>query len=373
MKGKFTGLEIPVKNKYAVIMAGGGGTRLWPLSRKEQPKHMLVLSGEETMFEKAIGRLKDSFEPDNIMIVTVSDQAKMLMKLAPRIPTENFIIEPEPKGTASVVGLAAISIEKHDPDAVMVVLTADHLIDNTELFLRVIDRGVKAAMDGGLYTVGLQPTYAATGYGYIEFGEIVSDSEELPIHRVIKFKEKPDQSSADEFFRSTTHLWNSGMFIWKVSQILTEIKTYMPALSHQLDDIKESWKFNKKQDNFQKIWSGIKPETIDYGIMEKAKNIYVIPVDGLGWNDVGSWLSLFDFVKTDGIGNIKLGNEVIWQDTTDSLVVQENPDKLVATIGLKDIIIVDTDKALLICTKEQVQMVREIVAQLRKSGRSEYL
>lgn len=356
-------------NRYAVIMAGGGGTRLWPLSRRDHPKHLLKLTGDETMYEKSINRLHGAFKPENILIVTIKEQAEALQKLTPQIPQENFVIESEPKGTASVIGLAAITIEKRDPDAVMVVLTADHLIENVDEFLRVIDTGCKAAEQGGLYTLGIRPTMPTTGYGYIEMGDEIDSSYGHPIHKVVKFKEKPEQKVAEEFVKSGTHLWNSGMFIWKASQILSEMKSLMPDLFTSLQEIKNA----KDKLALNRTWSTIHAQTIDYGIMEKAQDIFVIPVNDLGWNDVGSWLSLFDFLSEDEQGNIKLGELVIWEHTKNSLVIENNPNKMVATIGLKDIIIVDTDRALLVCTKDQVQMVRDVVAVIKSSGNTDYL
>lgn len=354
-------------------MAGGGGTRLWPLSTQDHPKHLLNLTGDVSIYEKSVRRLLPMFSLDEIFIVTVKNQAEKLMQLTPEIPTENFIIEPEPKGTASVIGLAAIVLQRRDQDCVMVVLTSDHLIGNTAEFLEILDMGCMAAEDGGLITIGIQPTYPATGYGYIEVGEKWKDIGNRSIFMVKKFKEKPGNELAEVFFRSKNNLWNSGMFIWKTSAILAEMKVSMPSLYASLMQIKSTLSDAAGSQKFVEIWAQIKPETIDFGIMEKAKDIMIIPAKEMDWNDIGSWVSLFDFLHSDQNGNISLGGEVIWQETTSSLVVQEDSRKLVAAIGLKDIVIIDTNKALLVCLKSDVQKVREIVARLKAIGRNEYI
>ncbi|MBA4421177.1 MAG: mannose-1-phosphate guanylyltransferase, partial [Anaerolinea sp.] len=293
--------------RFAVIMAGGGGTRLWPLSTREHPKHLLKLHGDETMYAMSVRRLYPAFPLDQIYVVTVKEQVDKLRLLTPELPAENFIIEPEPKGTASVVGLAAITLQKRDPDSVMIVLTSDHLIGNNPEFLHVLDTGCAAADQGGLYTIGITPTYAAIGYGYIEIGKQVTGGMNMPIHHVVKFKEKPAQKQAEEFLRSGTHLWNSGIFIWKTRQILDEFRHHMPDFYTQLEKIKQSWQTKIGGNLLPQIWATIQPETIDYGIMEKARDIYVIPAKNLEWNDVGSWLSLFEFLDADEHGNIRLG------------------------------------------------------------------
>lgn len=354
-------------DRYAVIMAGGGGTRLWPLSTREHPKHFLKLSGDKTMYEHAIHRLLPIFALDHILVVTVKDQAKQLQSLYEAIPAENYLIEPEPRGTAAVVGLAASHIARRDPEAIMVVLTSDHLITDEEKFLQVLKAGSQAAENGGLYTLGIQPSYPATGYGYIEVGSPEQTIGGIDIFSALKFKEKPDLEAAQKFIESGTHFWNSGMFIWRVGDILEEIKKWMPDLHQALLEISEG-----KHGNMSKVWATIKPQTIDYGIMEKADNIHVIPAHGLGWNDVGSWLSLFDYLETDACGNIVLGGEVIWQESKGSLVVEEDKSKVVACIGLKDLVIIDTRKALLVCSKETVQKVKEIVAILKDGGKEHY-
>jgi mannose-1-phosphate guanylyltransferase len=362
-----------VKNspRFAVIMAGGGGTRLWPLSTREHPKHFLDLMGNGSLYQQAVSRLAPDFAPDHILVVTIREQADRLMRLTPEVPAANFLIEPEPKGTASVIGLAALAILQRAPDAVMVVLTSDHVIGNVPAFLQVLQAGCAAAESGGLYTLGIQPDFPATGYGYIEMGRQVSAAD-FPIYRAEKFVEKPALDVARGYLARGKHLWNSGMFIWQASQILNEMNTHMPDLRQQLSRIQALWTAQGMGADIREIWGQITPQTIDYGIMEKAGDIFVIPARDLAWNDVGSWLSLFDILDKDPQGNVHLGGTVLQQDSQDCLVVQQDPHKLIATIGVRDLVIVDTGKALLICSREDAQKVREIVAVLKSRGSTDY-
>lgn len=357
--------------RFAVIMAGGGGTRLWPLSTREHPKHFLDLTGQGSMYQQAVRRLVPEFAPENILVVTIQQQAEQLMQLTPELPVGNFLIEPEPKGTASVIGFGALEILQRAPDAVMVVLTSDHVIGNKAGFLQVLNAACEAAEKGGLYTIGIEPEYPATGYGYIEMGEKVIDSE-FPVYKVDRFIEKPPIKDASEYQTSEKHLWNSGMFIWKASQILKEINIHLPALHQHLLAIGNLWTKVGMGAEISSEWSQITPQTIDYGIMEKANDIYVIPAGDLSWNDVGSWLSMFDILDKDSLGNVSIGGDVVWQQTKDCLVVQQDPKKIVATIGVSDLVIIDTGKALLVCSRAEAQRVRDIVATLKAQGRTDY-
>ncbi len=307
---------------YAVIMAGGGGTRLWPLSRRSRPKQMISLTGDKTLFQVAVDRLDGLLPPEQIMIVTVEEQAKELSKQEPKIPWENFLLEPMPRGTASVVALAAQAIQLKDPEAVMIILTADHFIKNIKLFHRLITCGKKVAEDGYLVTLGIEPQYAATGYGYIQRGEQLGTFDNLPFYKVLKFKEKPIELLANEFIQSGDHDWNSGMFFWRVDRILEEMKNLMPDLFSKIVTIQKAWNTPDRQEVLQANWATIHPETIDYGIMEKASRVACIPAKGLGWNDVGSWDSIFDVLPADSNGNINLADDVFMEDTKGSLICQ---------------------------------------------------
>jgi mannose-1-phosphate guanylyltransferase len=363
-----------IDHLYAVIMAGGGGTRLWPLSRRSRPKQMLTLNGERTLFQIAVDRLDGLLTPQQIYIVTVEEQARELSRQKPEIPWENFLIEPMPKGTASVVALAAQAIQLKDPEAVMVVLTADHYIENVRHFHHLISCGMKVANEGYLVTLGIEPLSAATGYGYIQRGNQLGEHDGLPFYKVLKFKEKPNEDLAIEFIERGDHDWNSGMFFWRVDRILNEISNLMPDLFQKIEVIQKAWPTEEKQQVLQANWQQIHPETIDYGIMEKASRVACIPARHLGWNDVGSWESLFDVLPADEKGNITLADDVLLQDTTGSLVVSENPvKKFIAAIGIKDIVIVDTPDALLICKKSDTQKVKQIVDFLKKNGDQQLL
>jgi mannose-1-phosphate guanylyltransferase len=358
---------------YAVIMAGGGGTRLWPLSRVAHPKQTLSFGRPRTLFQMAVDRLDNLVPPERILVVTVASQAAMLQAQVPAIPAENYLLEPLPRGTASVVGLAAIALHHRDPQAEMIVLAADHFIENVPYFQLVVRSGLAVARQGYLVTLGITPTFPSTGYGYIQFGEKLGIFEGLPVFHGIKFKEKPNQALAEQFLASGDHAWNSGMFIWKVERILRDIHHSMPDLDSKLMEISRQWETPRRQDVLQTVWPTIQPQTIDFGVMEKADQVAVIPARDLQWNDVGSWDSLFDVLEKDAQGNIVVDGEHLFVDTQNTLIVSEVPGKLVATIGVNDLIVIDTGDALLICPRDRVQQVRQVVDRLKQDRRDIYL
>src|SRR3990172_5491433 len=355
---------------YAVIMAGGGGTRLWPLSRKARPKQMLRLLEERSLFQTSVERLKGLFPPERILVVTVAEQAAILREQSPSIPTENFLLEPMPRGTASVIGFAGIVLRQRDPQAVMAVLTSDHFIGNEQGFRDLLRTAYKVARDGHLVTLGITPTYPATGYGYIQQGVKLGDYGGREAYRVIRFKEKPDEEHAREMLAAGDHAWNSGMFVWRVEQILDEFADQMPELHLQLSEIGEAWGTSAQAETLARVWPQIKPETIDYGIMEGSINAAVIPAGNLQWNDVGSWDSLFDVLPGDAQGNIVMGGQHIGLDTRQSLVYVNQEHPLIVTIGVEDLVVVDTGDVLLVCRKDQAQKVRHIVSQLKTEDMS---
>ncbi len=357
---------------YAVIMAGGGGTRLWPLSNRAQPKQMLHLGSDRSLFQLAVDRLEGVFPAERIFVVTVAEQARKLREQCPEIPEKNFLNEPMPRGTASVVGLAAVALQQLDPQASMAVLTADHFIENIEDFHRLLEGAYDLAQQGHLVTLGIQPTHASTGYGYIQRGDALGSMHDHQAYKVVRFKEKPDQATAEELVARGDHDWNSGMFIWRVDRILDEFHRLMPELSITLDRIAGAWHTPEKDNIIEETWVDIKPETIDYGIMEKAGQVAVLSAHNLGWNDVGSWDSLFDVLPTDEHGNIVLRAQHIPVEGGNSLVVSDT-DRVIVTIGMNDIIVVDTGKALLICPRGESQQVRQAVNKLKELGMQDYL
>ena len=276
----------------------------------------------------------------------------------------------EAKNTAPCIGLAAVHIAKKNPDSKMIVLPADHLIKFNELFLDTLETGLEAINDGeNIVTIGITPSYPETGYGYINFKKGDSPQGVRNIYEVQKFEEKPNLEKAKQYLRSGKYLWNSGMFIWKTSTILKCFEELLPTVYDGLELINKAIGTAEYSDVLKKEFSKFPSESIDYGIMEKAKNIYVIP-GNFGWDDVGSWLSLERINKTNLDGNIIAGN-VITVKTTNSII--QGTNKLIATIGLEDIIIVDTEDALLICNKDNTQDVKEVIANLKESNRKEYL
>lgn len=358
---------------YAVIMAGGGGTRLWPLSRQNRPKQMLRLVGDRTLFQMATDRLEGLFPADHIFVVTVAEQATELQKQSPSIPAENYILEPMPRGTASVVGLAAVVLQKRDPEAVMAVLTADHYIENVTGFQQILTSAEALAQKDFLVTLGIQPTFAATGYGYVQRGEPLGKFGRHEGYQVLKFREKPTEEVARAFIETGDHFWNSGMFIWRVDRIQEEFCRQMPDLCQTLGQIASSWGTAWQTETLKKLWPQIKPQTIDYGIMEHAEHVAMLPGMDLGWSDVGSWDSLFDVLPGDDNGNIHISAMHLGIDTHGTLICSEDPNRMVVTIGVKNLIIVDALDALLVCPRDDAQKVRELVKLLDQNGYQLYL
>jgi mannose-1-phosphate guanylyltransferase len=361
------------EHHYAVIMAGGGGTRLWPVSRKEKPKQLLPLIGQETLFQSTVARLKDLFPPERILVVTVQEQAPEMKEQAPDIPEENYLIEPGPRGTASVVGLAAMVLQKRDPQALMAVLPSDHFIRNVDLFHYLLKAAFGVAEHEYLVTLGITPTAPSTAYGYIQQGRAVDGEFKYPVYSVKRFKEKPDEETAQKLLRSGDHSWNSGMFIWRADTIMNEINRQMPELGKTLDVIKTSWGTPSQDEVLAKNWLDLKNETVDYGIMEKAEKVAVLPAGGLGWSDVGSWSSLFEVLLPDMNGNIATNAVLHLGHETHNTLVYGGHDRLIVTIGVDDMVIVDTGDALLVCKTDQSQKVKEVVEHLRKHRQENFL
>jgi len=362
------------EHTYAVIMAGGGGTRLWPVSRKEKPKQLLPLLGKETLFQSTVARLGAMFPPEHILVVTVAEQARVMQEQVPSIPAENYLIEPAPRGTASVVALAAAVLKKRDPQAVMAIQTADHHIRNRDLFNYLIKTALEVAEKDYLVTLGITPTFPSTGYGYIQQGELLSGDYKYPVYMVKRFKEKPDEVTAQQLLGSGDHSWNSGMFVWRVDVILAEIEKQMPELFHAVEKIASAWNTPEQDEVVRSHWQDLKSQTVDYGIMEKAEHVAVLPAGGLGWSDVGAWDSLFEVLLPDMNGNVATNAQShLALDTHNTLVYSSGNERLIVTIGLDDVVVVDAGDVLMICQTDQSQKVRDVVEHLKKHNQEKYL
>jgi mannose-1-phosphate guanylyltransferase len=354
---------------YAVIMAGGTGTRLWPLSRRKTPKQSLRLLDDRTLFQSAVDRILPLFGRDRIRVVAGADYLEDLARQAPGLPSSAFVVEPSGRGTAPCIGLASIHLRHEDPSAVMAVLTADQTISDVARFRRVLMAAESVAQQGWLVTLGIAPAGPATGYGYIEQAEELQVLAGFRVFRVAQFTEKPDLEAAQEMVASGRFSWNSGMFIWRVDQILEEFERQMPDLYDRLSRIEAALGRLRYKAVIESTWTDLSKQTIDYGVMEGAGKVAVIPVD-IGWSDVGSWASLGELLPTDEYGNVIRGPHTAI-DTRNTVVM--GGKRLIATIGMRDMIIVDSDDALLICPRGREQDVREIVRKLDREGRHEYL
>ncbi|MBP5579317.1 MAG: mannose-1-phosphate guanylyltransferase [Ruminococcus sp.] len=350
----------------AVIMAVGRGERFWPKSRNASPKQFLSLTKDgETMIQKTVKRLLPIVETDDIYIVTNAAYKELVFEQLPAVPRENVLLEPCARNTAPCIAFAAAVISRKYEDAIMLVLPSDHLIGYEDIYINTLKKAVRAAEKGKrLVTIGITPEYPETGYGYINFGEEKGD-----VYAVERFVEKPDLATAKEYLASGRYLWNSGMFVWKISSVMHNIKEFMPDIYEGAVRIGQAFGTPDFTDVLVKEFTAFRSESIDFGIMEKASHIYTIP-GSFGWDDVGSWLAVERINETDNDNNF-IDGDVITVDAQRTTVC--GGKRLIAAVGTRDIIIVDTDDVLLVCSKNNTQDVKKVIAQLKEQNRNEFV
>lgn len=351
-----------MEHLYALVLAGGSGTRLWPHSRSQRPKQFLSLSGEATMLQETVARTRALIPPDRVYVATNDAYVPFVTEQLPDVPVDQVLAEPSGRGTAPCIGLAALHLLRRDPDAVMVVLSADHRIMHTDRLCASLAAAAELAQEGRLVTLGIVPSAPATGYGYIQRGPALVESGRQTIFSINSFVEKPTHERACAYLATGEYYWNAGMFVWRADRILEELAAHRPLLSYGLRLIGETIGTERYEQTLAATWDELENIAIDVAVMEHTHHAAVIPVD-LGWSDVGDWAALAEVLPPDSDGNVVLGNH-IGVDTHNTLVFGNG--RMVATIGVDDLLIVDTHDALLICVRERAQDVKSIVARIKE-------
>ena len=371
-KGMVAATEKPDKAREAldmvvVIMAGGVGTRFWPLSTTDMPKQFLNLFGNRSLLQMSYDRVADLVPKDRVMVLTNKAFVQLVQEQLPEIPPENIIGEPMRRDTAAAVGLAAALCRKRFGNPVIVTLTADHTIEPVSLFQKTMLSAVrKAAQDGTLYTFGIEPTYPATGYGYLERGDAIGDDQGIEHFELKRFKEKPDADTARQYINSGRFYWNSGMFVWTTDAIMKELETHLPDHATFLTRAAESDQTPEWYDALETAFQSIPRESIDFGVMEKAKNVCCV-ASTFSWNDVGGWMAIRSCLPNDPSGNCCRGRAVTL-DATDNVVFCEDPDEMVMLVGVKDLIVVRAREGILIAHKDRAEDVKKLVEAMEKEG-----
>ena len=352
---------------YALILSGGAGTRLWPLSRRRKPKQFLDLVGDRTMLQDTVDRVSELIPNERIFVVAPPEHRALIHEQLAELRNDHVVIEPYPRGNAAAIGLAMAALHAFDPDAVVAVLPSDHVIGKQAAFRNVLLAATAAADAGWLVTLGIVPDAADTGFGYIEAGEQLDIKTTVPVHRVKRFVEKPKKDVAEKMVAAGGHYWNAGMFVWRVSAILDAYREHLPKTAQALAALAEAIGSPRYESVLAEVWEETDRTTVDYGIAERAKNMAVVAAD-IGWQDVGSWSRLADIVAASARQS---ADEHIAEDSVGNYVYA--PGKTTVTIGVNDLIVVETDDVLFIAAKDRAEEVKAVVDRLAREEKEHLL
>ena len=352
---------------YALILSGGAGTRLWPLSRRRKPKQFLELVGDRTLLQETVDRVSELIPSERIFVVAPPEHRALIHEQLTELRNDHVVIEPYPRGNAAAIGLAMAALHAFDPDAVVAVLPSDHVITKHAAFRNVLIAATAAADAGWLVTLGITPDRADAGFGYIEAGEPLDIKAPLPVLKVKRFIEKPKQDAAEKMIAAGGHYWNAGMFVWRVSAILDAYREHLPKTAQALDALGEAIGSPRYESVLAEVWEETDRTTVDYGIAERAKNMAVVPAD-IGWQDVGSWSRLADIVAASSGQSADL---YIALDSVGNYVYA--PGKTTVTIGVNDLIVVETDDVLFIAAKDRAEEVKAVVDRLTREQKEHLL
>jgi mannose-1-phosphate guanylyltransferase len=354
---------------YAIVPAGGSGTRLWPLSRSARPKFLLPLPGPRSMIQDTVARLRALADERDILVITGAAHGEAVRQQL-QLDGEQFIVEPQPRGSGPAIGLGTAIIAQRDPDAIVGSFAADHIVEHPRRFEQAVRAAMATAADGYLVTIGIQPTYPETGFGYIRCGAPLGERAGSHVLRVDEFKEKPDLLTATRYVSEGTYLWNASMFVWQASTLLAEMRRLLPELAEALERIAADWDTPRRADTLVSIWPTVQDITIDHGILEHSERVAVVPAD-LGWTDLGDWHGYGNIAATSTEPNVVDGAELVAHDACGAVVMGNG--RLIALVGIDNVIIIDTDDALLVCERSRAQEVKAIVEELKRRGSTHLL